>query len=291
VKRNTLILLILTLTACAHKPPLSQMPGMPPPEEAAAPAAAAPAQEPAAAPPAEAPDAEPQNGNGAVAIDTAAVTEQEIRDAEDEEGGVEVIVSSAPPPPPPPRNLGGNGKLTVTRYDNREKVTVTYRDKSGAYDEKALQRLNRAMRCSLGGEEAEMSVLLIELLDSVEDKFGKGGITLLSGYRTPELNRRTKGAAEHSMHVLGWAADIRVPGYSSTKIKTFARKKGVGGVGYYPQMGFTHLDVGKVRYWAVKKAAKKRRSARAKGRKPAAAAKKAVVPVKTTAKKPAKKKK
>ena len=280
VKRNALIIVLFSLAACAHKPPLSQMPGLPPIEEVNA---EQPEPGAAAAPPAAA--AEVPNGNG-VAIDTAAVTEQEIREAEEVEGGVGVIISSAPPPPPPARNLGGNGKLTVTRYDNREKVTVVYRDKKGVYDEKALKKLNHVMRCSLDNSEAEMAVLLIELLDSVEDKFGGKGIVLLSGYRTLELNRMTKGAAEHSMHMLGWAADIRVPGYSSTKVKTFARKKGVGGVGYYPQMGFTHLDVGKVRYWAVKKIAKKRRAVRH-----APARHKAKKAVRQPARKPAKKKK
>ena len=211
----------------------------------------------------------PGFSDAAVAVSTAAaengITEQDIRDLEEGEGsGLAVFISSAPPEPPPPVNLGGNGRLTMTRQDTGEKLTVAYRGKNGEYDPKALAKLNTLMRCSLDGSEIEMSVKLIELLDAVEDKFGKKGLTLLSGYRTSELNRSIKGAAEHSLHMLGWAADIKIPGYSSTKVQKYARKLAVGGVGYYPSKGFTHLDVGKVRYWVVKRQVRKHRRARKK---------------------------
>ena len=52
-----------------------------------------------------------------------------------------------------------------------------------------------------------------------------------------------------TMHVLGWAADIRIRGYSPAKIRNFVAAKRVGGVGYYPYSGFVHMDVGRVRYW------------------------------------------
>jgi hypothetical protein len=97
------------------------------------------------------------------------------------------------------------------------------------------------------------------LLDAIEDKFGKKGLTLLSGYRTPKLNGKTTGAAKRSLHMLGWAADIKIPGYSSTKVKKFSQKLAAGGVGYYPYKGFTHLDVGKSKYWVVRRPPRRRR--------------------------------
>ena len=207
-----------------------------------------------------------------------ASTEQDISSVEEGEGsGSEVFISSAAPVPPPPVNLGGNGRITITRRDTGERITVTYR-KNGRYDQKALAEIDHIMRCSLDGSEKQMSVKLIELLDAVEDHFGKRGIILLSGYRSYKLNHITKGAAEHSLHMLGWAADIRVPGYSSTKVKNFARRLRVGGVGYYPSMGFTHLDVGKVRYWVVKRRVRRRRPARRHHAPPHRAAKKRRAP-------------
>jgi len=188
----------------------------------------------------------------------------EIEESEDSEANI--FISSGIQHAPEPINLGGNGVLTLLRQDSGEKITVAYRRNDGSYDTDELEKLNDLMRCSLTGKNTMMAVKLVELLDAVEDKFGKRGLVLLSGYRTPKLNRTIAGAAEHSFHMMGWAADIRVPGYSAAKIKTFARKMNAGGVGYYQSMGFTHLDVGPSRYWVVKRRvrrySKKRRKTR-----------------------------
>ena len=192
-------------------------------------------------------------------------TEDDVRDLEDaEDSTADIFISTAAPEPPPPVNLGGNGSLTLTRLDTKEKINARYRNKDGTYNQAELGRINHLMRCSLTGRETPVSVKLVELPDAVEDKFGKRGLTLLSGYRTFKLNEQIPGAAKKSLHMLGWAADIKIPGYTSTSVKKYALKRGVGGVGYYPSMGFTHLDVGKVRYWVVKKPQRKRQVRRAK---------------------------
>lgn len=190
---------------------------------------------------------------------TAPVTEEDVRDLEeDEDSDAYLFISSAMAHVPEPVNLGGNGKLTLTRNDTGARITVRYRLADGTYDGDALARLDRFMRCRLTGYEVPMAVKLVELLDAVEDKFGKKGLTLLSGYRTPKLNGKIPGSAKHSMHMLGWAADIKIPGYSSAKVRKFAQKLAVGGVGYYPYKGFTHLDVGKSRYWVVSRPPRRR---------------------------------
>ncbi|MEK7226742.1 MAG: DUF882 domain-containing protein, partial [Bacteroidota bacterium] len=193
----------------------------------------------------------------------APVTEEDVRDLEeDEDSDAYLFISSAMAHVPEPVNLGGNGSLTLRRNDTWEKITVRYRLADGTYDGAALARLNRFMRCRMTGYEVPMAVKLVELLDAVEDKFGKKGLTLLSGYRTPKLNGKIPGSAKHSMHMLGWAADIKIPGYSSTKVRRFGQKLAVGGVGYYPYKGFTHLDVGKSRYWVVSRPPRRRRARR-----------------------------
>lgn len=194
----------------------------------------------------------------------ASVTEAEVVDLEEgEESEDQIFISSGLAHAPEPVNLGGNGKLTLTRNDNGEKMTVRYRRPDGSYDPDALARLDHLMRCSLTGRETRMSVKLIELLDAVEDKFGKKGLTLLSGYRTFRNNGLTPGAVKNSLHMMGWAADIKIPGCSSTRVRKYARKLWAGGVGYYPYKGFTHLDVGNPRYWSVSRPPRKRRPRRA----------------------------
>ncbi len=201
--------------------------------------------------------------------DTTPVTEEDVRELEEgEDADAYLFISSGMAHTPEPVNLGGNGKITLTRNDNGEKINVRYRLPDGSYNSAALAKINHFMRCRLTGREITMSVKLIELLDAVEDKFGHRGLVLLSGYRTPKLNGRTRGAARHSMHMLGWAADIKIPGYSSTKVKKYGLKLRVGGVGYYPYKGFTHLDVGKVRYWVVSRPPRRRRVRRKRKRVP-----------------------
>ncbi|MDO8806373.1 MAG: DUF882 domain-containing protein [Elusimicrobiota bacterium] len=192
--------------------------------------------------------------------DTAPVTEEDVRDLEEgEDSETYIFISSALAQAPEPVNLGGNGSLTLTRNDTGEKLTARYRLADGSYDGEELAKIDHLMRCRLTGREIRMSVKLIELLDAVEDKFGKKGLTLLSGYRTPKLNGKVPGAAKRSLHMLGWAADIKIPGYSSTKVKKAGQKLAAGGVGYYPYKGFTHLDVGKTRYWVVRRPPHRRR--------------------------------
>ncbi|MCM2267583.1 MAG: DUF882 domain-containing protein [Elusimicrobiales bacterium] len=238
-----------------------------------------------------------------ITMDTIPVTEADLLEMEEgEDAEAYIFISSALAQTPAPVNFGGNGSLTLTRYDNGEKLTVRYRRKDGTYDPEAFVRLDHHMRCSLTGRQTHMAVKLVELLDAVEDKFGKKGLTLLSAYRTPKNNGKTPGSARHSLHMLGWAADIRIPGYSSAKVRTFARKLWAGGIGYYPYKGFVHLDVGKARYWAVGRPPRKRRVIRrakqtrkvalkrpaAAGRRAAAAPKRAAKPARTASGKTAK---
>ncbi|MDD2139670.1 DUF882 domain-containing protein [Pseudomonas putida] len=75
-------------------------------------------------------------------------------------------------------------------------------------------------------------------------------IIIQSGYRTPEHNARLAKAAKKSQHVLGNAADIRIPGLKTETLRQLAKAIGVGGVGFYPHnTGFVHVDVGRVREW------------------------------------------
>ena len=192
-----------------------------------------------------------------VVVSSPAVPEADVSELEEGDGsGQEIFAGPDELEPPMPVALGGNGKLVITRKDTGEKVTLRYRTADGGYDMDEIAKFSRVARCSLTGQEKDMAIKLLELLDAVEDHFGKRGIVLMSGYRTPKHNRTLPGAAEHSRHMLGWAADIRIPGRSSAAVKKYARKLGAGGVGYYPLQGFTHLDVGRVRYWEVRRIAR-----------------------------------
>jgi uncharacterized protein YcbK (DUF882 family) len=49
--------------------------------------------------------------------------------------------------------------------------------------------------------------------------------------------------------VQGEAIDIRIPGVSTARLRDAALDLHRGGVGYYPQSQFVHVDLGSVRRW------------------------------------------
>jgi uncharacterized protein YcbK (DUF882 family) len=47
----------------------------------------------------------------------------------------------------------------------------------------------------------------------------------------------------------GMAIDIAVEGVATSTLRNAALAMNGGGVGYYPDPGFVHIDVGRVRQW------------------------------------------
>jgi uncharacterized protein YcbK (DUF882 family) len=77
---------------------------------------------------------------------------------------------------------------------------------------------------------------------------GAGELTILSGYRTPAVNRAANGVGD-SMHLRASAVDVLVPGRRLAEFARAALALGAGGVGTYARRGFVHLDSGPVRQW------------------------------------------
>lgn len=74
-------------------------------------------------------------------------------------------------------------------------------------------------------------------------------IQVNSGYRTKKNNASLEGAAKNSLHLLGKAIDFVVPDLPSNYIGRLARQYQGGGVGFYPNSKFTHIDSGNIRTW------------------------------------------
>jgi uncharacterized protein YcbK (DUF882 family) len=97
----------------------------------------------------------------------------------------------------------------------------------------------------------------VETLDFLADVIGAAGqtrATVLSAYRTKKTNdmlaKRIFGVAEKSQHLAGRAIDITLPSNLQPAAKV-ARKMGRGGVGWYPDNHFIHLDSGPIRNWTI----------------------------------------
>ncbi len=95
---------------------------------------------------------------------------------------------------------------------------------------------------------------MLDFLASVLDAVGATRATVLSAYRTPETNamlaRTMLGVAERSQHLYGRALDVYLPARLEDAMLA-ARAMQRGGVGWYPNSRFIHLDSGPVRNWSL----------------------------------------
>lgn len=125
---------------------------------------------------------------------------------------------------------------------------------AGEYLPDELRRIDQILRDPLTGETKEMDVRLIDLLHRLRQKLGApNAFHIICGYRSPQTNaalrQKNSGVAAHSLHMTGQAVDIRLPGIPLADLRRSALALKAGGVGYYPQSDFVHVDVGSVRTW------------------------------------------
>lgn len=124
----------------------------------------------------------------------------------------------------------------------------------GKFIPEALQDINKLLRDHRNNKIASIDPQLLTLLDQVSSKFGDQHVLhVISGYRSPESNAKlhanSQGVAKHSLHMDGKAIDIRIPGKELAQLHKAAIAVRGGGVGYYPESQFVHMDTGRIRYW------------------------------------------
>lgn len=124
----------------------------------------------------------------------------------------------------------------------------------GHYVPRALSVIDHQLRDFRTDEIKPIDVRLLDLLHALNDLLGnRHPLHVISGYRSPRTNamlaRRSNAVAKNSYHVKGRAIDIRVPAYRLPELREAALTLHRGGVGYYPDSNFVHVDTGPVRAW------------------------------------------
>lgn len=97
----------------------------------------------------------------------------------------------------------------------------------------------KEFQCKDGSKLVKIDSQLLNKLQQLRDIIGKP-IIINSGFRTPEHNKRVRGA-ENSFHLQGKAADIQVNGITPKQLAKYAEKVGFNGIGVYKT--FIHVDV------------------------------------------------
>jgi uncharacterized protein YcbK (DUF882 family) len=127
----------------------------------------------------------------------------------------------------------------------------------GIYQPEALTQINHILRDVRRNEVRPIDPKLLDLLHELGGTLETDQpFHVISGYRSPTTNALLRarggshtGVASGSLHMVGKAIDIRVPGVKLDHLRAAARSLRLGGVGYYPSSNFVHVDTGRVRYW------------------------------------------
>lgn len=188
----------------------------------------------------------------------AAATVAAAQDADPESVGTPEGFSLSPTPTTPPP--AGPRWLKFRHLHTEKNLEVVYFDQ-GKYVWDALQAVNEHLSDFRSLEVHQIDVRVLDILFTLQALTGsKEPYRIISAFRSPATNEILAGqsaagnagtsqVARKSMHMEGKAIDMRLNDVSLTGLRDAALALKGGGVGYYPDSGFVHVDIGPVRTW------------------------------------------
>jgi len=147
----------------------------------------------------------------------------------------------------------GDRELSFVHTHTGKSVALVY-FRNGAYVPQALEALNNFLSDFRSGDAVKMDPRLFDILYQIKMLSGtREPFQVISAFRSPATNEmlrsRSKGVARNSQHTLGKAIDVRLADVSTKRLRELALSLKAGGVGYYPDSDFVHVDTGRVRKW------------------------------------------
>jgi uncharacterized protein YcbK (DUF882 family) len=148
---------------------------------------------------------------------------------------------------------GAERSITLKNLHTPETLTVVFR-REGEYVPDALAKIELILRDYRTGERHPIDPPLLDYLYEVAQTAGVEPVfSVISGYRSPKTNamlhERSGEVSSHSLHMEGRAIDVRLAGIDCAELADKALGMKRGGVGYYRQSDFVHLDTGRFRTW------------------------------------------
>lgn len=143
--------------------------------------------------------------------------------------------------------------LTLNNLNTGERLKTEFFD-GRRYNKDELARLNHFFRDYRANKVKTIDPRLFDQLYRLQVMLGNNRpVQLISGYRSQatneDLRMRSRGVAKQSYHIQGRAMDFHIEGVQLANIRKAALKMRAGGVGYYPQSNFVHIDTGPARTW------------------------------------------
>jgi uncharacterized protein YcbK (DUF882 family) len=143
--------------------------------------------------------------------------------------------------------------LSLLNLHTGERLNAEYWS-NGGYLPDALHAVSVLLRDHYNNQVHPIDPQLLDLIHVLHGRVrSRAPFNVVCGYRSPQTNammhEASAGVAAHSLHMQGRAIDIRLPGTRLGAIERTALALELGGVGYYPEDDFVHVDTGPVRRW------------------------------------------
>ena len=124
----------------------------------------------------------------------------------------------------------------------------------GVYVTESLKDISYILRDHRANEMKDIDLHLLDVIAGLHRKVdSRKPIEVISGYRSPRTNallyEHSRGVNPNSLHMSGRAIDIRLGDIRLKALRDTAIAMQQGGVGYYPESGFVHVDTGAIQHW------------------------------------------
>ena len=146
-------------------------------------------------------------------------------------------------------------QLSFYHTHTQRRLDIIYA-REGEYLGNALKDINKFLFDFRTQEIIGIDTDLLDLIYDLRELLGSSGrYEVISAYRSPKTNEMLRsrsndsGVAKNSQHVLGKAIDVRLDDVKLTELRDAAITMQRGGVGYYKDSNFIHIDTGSVRRW------------------------------------------
>lgn len=146
-------------------------------------------------------------------------------------------------------------QLSFYHTHTQRKLDVVYA-REGGYVDSALTDINKFLADFRTHDSIAIDTDLLDLIYDIRESLGSSGrYEVISAYRSPKTNEMLRsrandtGVAKYSQHLLGKAIDVRLDDVKLYKLRDAAIAMQRGGVGYYRDSNFVHIDTGSVRRW------------------------------------------
>ena len=150
-------------------------------------------------------------------------------------------------------SIDSQRQLDFYHTHTKDSLSIVYHDGDN-YIPAALEQINNFLSDFRNGAVHAIDPATLDILFRLRAHFGgTATFDIISAYRSPETNAllRAKGrdVARRSLHMEGKAIDARLRNVNTAELRDAAIALQLGGVGYYKNSDFVHVDNGRVRTW------------------------------------------